>query len=66
MVDGKSDDIIGTGAETVLAGDLGCLMNIAGRLSRRGETVEARHVAEVLAGLADGPAIGGSGKRRRV
>ena len=60
MVDNKTDDIVQTGAGTVLAGDLGCLMNIAGRLSRRGETVEARHVAEVLAGMTDGPAIGGA------
>lgn len=57
MVDNKADDIVKTGATTVLSGDLGCLMNIAGRLSRRGETVEIRHVAEVLAGMADGPAI---------
>jgi L-lactate dehydrogenase complex protein LldE len=60
MVDNKADDIAQTGAGTVLAGDLGCLMNIAGRLSRRGETVEARHIAEVLAGMTDGPAIGGA------
>jgi L-lactate dehydrogenase complex protein LldE len=33
-------------------------MNIAGRLSRRGEAVEARHIAEILAGPATGPAIG--------
>lgn len=59
MVDNKVDDIVATGAATVLSGDLGCLMNIAGRLSRRGEAVEARHIAEVLAGTADGPAIGG-------
>lgn len=58
MVDNKADDIVKTGATTVLSGDLGCLMNIAGRLSRRGEAVEARHVAEVLAGMTDGPAIG--------
>ena len=58
MVDHKVDDIVATGAATVLSGDLGCLMNIAGRLSRRGEGVEARHIAEVLAGTADGPAIG--------
>lgn len=63
MVDNKVDDIVGTGAATVLSGDLGCLMNIAGRLSRRGETVEARHIAEVLAGTADGPAIGAADNR---
>ena len=60
MLDMKCDM---TGAATVLAGDLGCLMNIAGRLSRRGEAIEVRHVAEVLAGMADGPAIGASGRR---
>ena len=41
----------------VLAGDLGCLMNIAGRLKRLGSQVEARHVAEVLAGELDEPPI---------
>jgi L-lactate dehydrogenase complex protein LldE len=60
MVDNKVDDIVATGAATVLSGDLGCLMNIAGRLSRRGEAVEARHIAEILAGTANGPAIGGA------
>ncbi len=58
MVDAKIDDIVATGAETVLAGDMGCLMNIAGRLQRRGLPVKARHTAEVLAGMAGGPAIG--------
>ena len=58
MVDRKAADIAGTGATTLLAGDLGCLMNIAGRLSRRGDGIEARHIAEVLSGMADGPAIG--------
>lgn len=65
MVDDKVDDIVSTGAATVLAGDLGCLMNIAGRLSRRGESVEVRHVAEVLAGTADGPAIGAADGSRK-
>lgn len=63
MVDAKVDDILATGADTVLAGDLGCLMNIAGRLHRRGETTEARHIAEVLAGMTDGPAIGAPEKK---
>jgi L-lactate dehydrogenase complex protein LldE len=44
----------------VLAGDLGCLLNIAGKLSRLGIRVEARHIAEVLAGMTDTPAIGAS------
>ena len=33
-------------------------MNMAGKLQREGSTVKARHVAEILAGMADGPAIG--------
>ncbi len=48
----------GSGADTVLAGDLGCLMNIAGKLQRQGSAVKVRHVAEVLAGMADDAAIG--------
>ena len=54
----KSADIQATGADTVLAGDLGCLMNMAGHLKRIGATIAVRHVAEVLAGMTDGPAIG--------
>ncbi len=60
MVSDKTADIADTGAGTLLAGDLGCLLNMAGRLTREGRSVEARHVAEVLAGMADGPAIGES------
>jgi L-lactate dehydrogenase complex protein LldE len=59
MVDAKADDVIATGADTVLGGDLGCLLNIAGRLHRRGARVRVYHVAEVLAGTASTtPAIG--------
>ncbi len=58
MVADKVSDIEATGAATVLAGDLGCLLHIAGKLSRTGSPVRARHIAEVLAGMADGPAIG--------
>jgi L-lactate dehydrogenase complex protein LldE len=61
MVDDKVAAIEATGAELVLAGDLGCLMNIAGRLKRLGSRVEARHVAEVLAGGPLAPPIGGAG-----
>ena len=45
-------------ADLLLAGDLGCLMNMGGKLSREGHPVKARHVVEVLAGMTDGPAIG--------
>ena len=59
MVSDKTRDIVATGAGTVLAGDLGCLLNIAGRLQREGHAVKVRHVAEVLAGMSgDVPPIG--------
>jgi L-lactate dehydrogenase complex protein LldE len=58
IVEDKTKRIAETGAPTLLAGDLGCLLNIAGKLSREGRTVEVRHVAEVLAGMADEPPIG--------
>ncbi|MEM7687200.1 MAG: (Fe-S)-binding protein, partial [Pseudomonadota bacterium] len=58
MVGNKTDDIAATDAELVLAGDLGCLMNMGGKLSRQGRPVKARHVVEVLAGMTDQPAIG--------
>jgi L-lactate dehydrogenase complex protein LldE len=58
MVERKTADIVASGADTVLAGDLGCLMNIAGKLKRQGSSVKVRHVAEVLAGMTDSAAIG--------
>lgn len=58
MVSNKMARIVETGAETLLAGDMGCLMNMAGKLQRDGANVRVRHVAEVLADMADGPAIG--------
>jgi L-lactate dehydrogenase complex protein LldE len=57
ILDAKLHDIAGTGAETVLAGDLGCLMQIAGRLARERQDIELRHVAEVLAGMTEEPGI---------
>lgn len=57
MVGNKVEHIAATGADLLLAGDLGCLMNMAGKLKRAGSDVQARHVVEVLAGMADGPAI---------
>jgi L-lactate dehydrogenase complex protein LldE len=54
----KTANIAATGAATLLAGDLGCLMNMAGKLKREGHATQSRHVAEVLAGMSDTPAIG--------
>jgi len=58
IVDKKAANIEATGADTLLAGDLGCLLNMAGKLKRRGSKIESRHVAEVLAGMTSAPAIG--------
>jgi len=58
IVGHKADDIAATGAKLLLAGDLGCLMNMSGKLKRLGLDIEVRHVAEVLAGMTDEPGIG--------
>ncbi len=51
MADNKCQDIAGTGADAVVLGDLGCMLNIEGRLRRRGDArTRVLHVAEVLAG----------------
>lgn len=55
----KTERIAETGADTLLAGDLGCLMNMAGKLSREGRPVRAFHTVEVLAGMATGSGVCG-------
>ena len=62
IVGKKTKNIVAADADMLLAGDMGCLMNMAGKLKREGSTVEVRHVAEVLAGMTDQPAIAGTGK----
>jgi L-lactate dehydrogenase complex protein LldE len=61
IVSDKAAKIVGTGADTLLGGDMGCLMNMAGKLSREGSSIKAFHTIEVLADMADGPAICDSG-----
>jgi L-lactate dehydrogenase complex protein LldE len=58
IVGKKAAAIAATGADLLLAGDLGCLMNMAGKLQRVGANIEVRHIAEVLAGMTHEPAIG--------
>lgn len=58
IADKKAMNIEASGAPVLLAGDLGCLMNMAGKLARRGSRVEVRHIAEVLADMTDTPLIG--------
>jgi L-lactate dehydrogenase complex protein LldE len=52
MASDKIADAARTGADTLLAGDLGCLLNMAGKASRAGKALRVRHVAEVLADMA--------------
>jgi L-lactate dehydrogenase complex protein LldE len=63
MVSDKVAGVEASGADTLVGGDLGCLMNISGRLTRLGKSVKVYHAAEILAGMADGPGIGEEGSR---
>jgi L-lactate dehydrogenase complex protein LldE len=48
----KCVNIAASGADAVVLGDLGCMLNIEGRLRRRGDTkTKVLHIAEVLAGI---------------
>jgi len=51
MTMNKIEDIRRTGADTVLGGDLGCLLTMASAFTRAGIDIKVRHVAEVLAGI---------------
>ena len=51
LADNKCENALATGADAIVLGDLGCMLNIEGRLRRRGDTqTKVLHVAEVLAG----------------
>jgi L-lactate dehydrogenase complex protein LldE len=58
MVSDKIRNVTDSGAELLLGGDMGCLLNMAGRLKRAGAPVRVYHAAEVLAGLTGTPGIG--------
>ena len=67
MVSKKTGHVEETEADLLVAGDLGCLMNMAGKLKREGKATRVRHVAELLAGMTDQPAIGeGRGGARKA
>jgi L-lactate dehydrogenase complex protein LldE len=57
----KAQAVASTGAAMLLGGDLGCLMNMAGKLAREGSNVRVMHAAEVLADMGAGPALGEEG-----
>ncbi|PAD22281.1 (Fe-S)-binding protein [Terribacillus saccharophilus] len=48
MVDEKVDSVTETKASYLIGADGGCLMNIGGRMQRRGKPVKVMHIAEVL------------------
>jgi len=52
MAGEKCDHVLATRPEYVIGSDMGCLMNIAGMLSRRGSPVRAIHLAQVLEATA--------------
>jgi L-lactate dehydrogenase complex protein LldE len=58
LVSDKVAHIQATQAEYLLAGDMGCLLNIAGRLKRLNSPIKVYHIAEVLAEMATVAAIG--------
>lgn len=58
IVNKKAEMIEATGADLLVGADLGCLMNMSGKLKRRGSGVRVYHIAEVLAGMTDQPGVG--------
>lgn len=57
IVGQRVTELAATPGDLLLGGDLGCLINLAGKLSRTDSKLRVFHVAEILAGDA-GPAIG--------
>ena len=50
----KCEQVQATGAQAVVLGDLGCMLNIEGRLRRMGDNTQVLHVAELLTGRKPG------------
>lgn len=48
IVDEKVRNVEGTEAEYLIGGDTGCLMNIKGRIERKGKPIKVMHIAEIL------------------
>ncbi|KHD07021.1 Fe-S oxidoreductase [Candidatus Thiomargarita nelsonii] len=66
IVSDKVANVQATGADVLVAGDMGCLLNIAGRLKRLKCSVKVYHVAEVLADMTNVPAIGDVQNRKKM
>jgi L-lactate dehydrogenase complex protein LldE len=65
LVQDKVRNVQASGADTLLGGDLGCLLNMAGRLRREQVPVRVFHTVEVLADMTGAAAIGEPERRRR-
>lgn len=48
IMDAKLDRVEASGADTLVAGDISCLMHMEGGLRRRGSDIAVRHIAELL------------------
>ncbi len=53
IVSEKARNVEASGADLLLGGDLGCLLNMAGKLRREGAKTRVFHAAEILAGMAE-------------
>ena len=64
MAERKVEDLLRSKPDCLVGPDLGCLLNLAGKLRRMGESLEVGHYAELLASAIDpdhplAPSIGG-------
>jgi len=48
MLDSKIENLMSTGADVLVGGDVGCLMHIEGGLRRRGIAIQVAHIATIL------------------
>ena len=48
IMDRKLDSIVASGADTLVGGDVSCLLHLAGGLHRRGSDIDVKHIAELL------------------
>jgi L-lactate dehydrogenase complex protein LldE len=58
MAEHKADNADASQAQLLVGGDLGCLMNMAGKLKRQGSNLQTRHIVELLADALEQPALG--------
>ncbi len=61
LLDRKIANIEASGADTVVATDVSCLLHIGGGLHRKGSAVQVKHLAELLAD--EGPGTKDEGRK---